>query len=75
MVSKHDFTQYLLMIGFRAVLFRMVSKLPQKKAEQKTCFRAVLFRMVSKQPILEGALRASFRAVLFRMVSKHPLGW
>ena len=34
--------------GFRAVLFRMVSKPALKYIPGKTCFRAVLFRMVSK---------------------------
>ena len=34
--------------GFRAVLFRMVSKLYEKEKNAKASFRAVLFRMVSK---------------------------
>ena len=35
--------------GFRAVLFRMVSKLNTAPAGEVASFRAVLFRMVSKR--------------------------
>ena len=37
-----------LPLGFRAVLFRMVSKLNDGIEQAKAGFRAVLFRMVSK---------------------------
>ena len=57
--------------GFRAVLFRMVSKLNTISWLVTASFRAVLFRMVSKPLTLLYSNHCSFRAVLFRMVSKH----
>ena len=36
--------------GFRAVLFRMVPKLPRSSTPRPGSFRAVLFRMVPKHP-------------------------
>ncbi|WP_415860652.1 hypothetical protein [Streptococcus suis] len=57
--------------GFRAVLFRMVSKRDVFETSGLSGFRAVLFRMVSKRDYLYGFKAGSFRAVLFRMVSKR----
>ena len=48
MVPKHRSKVLLLVLGFRAVLFRMVPKLYRDEVEQQVCFRAVLFRMVPK---------------------------
>ncbi len=48
MVSKPQIDYNLTFFGFRAVLFRMVSKLGNTSATVSGCFRAVLFRMVLK---------------------------
>ena len=60
--------------GFRAVLFRMVPKLPTLKWMCNVCFRAVLFRMVPKLERQRLPSADCFRAVLFRMVPK-PIFW
>ena len=56
--------------GFRAVLFRMVSKRRPEWNGRVASFRAVLFRMVSKLRVMFSGTMTRFRAVLFRMVSK-----
>ncbi len=48
MVSKPTAITVIGVPGFRAVLFRMVSKLQMAQAIASLCFRAVLFRMVLK---------------------------
>ena len=59
--------------GFRAVLFRMVPKQPNRLYINGSGFRAVLFRMVPKlyHSLTWTSLR--FRTVLFRMVPKHNM--
>ena len=59
--------------GFRAVLFRMVSKQADNGFKTLGGFRAVLFRMVSKRANNCLNKASCFRAVLFRMVSKPTL--
>ena len=70
MVSKQYQLENVIVVGFRAVLFRMVSKRKVALVSAYRGFRAVLFRMVSK--LLKNLVgwQMSFRAVLFRMVSK-----
>ena len=70
MVSKLDVSPQAPHLGFRAVLFRMVSKQLNEQLKQAESFRAVLFRMVSKRAYYQVDASAGFRAVLFRMVSK-----
>ena len=48
MARLRDFETKNSLRGFRAVLFRMVSKPRPQTASKVHCFRAVLFRMVSK---------------------------
>ena len=48
MARLRDFETKNSLRGFRAVLFRMVSKLIPWKVAGSIGFRAVLFRMVSK---------------------------
>ena len=71
MARLRDFVRKIGPRGFRAVLFRMVPKLPNSLWMAAYRFRAVLFRMVPK-PMPE-ILKTSpgFRAVLFRMVPKR----
>ena len=59
------------LIGFRAVLFRMVPKRSLINTRLYQCFRAVLFRMVPKPQVAPREATARFRAVLFRMVPKQ----
>ena len=70
MVSKQVLLHIALKVRFRAVLFRMVSKLKKEINNRTEGFRAVLFRMVSKQVYAKFLEIFRFRAVLFRMVSK-----
>ena len=70
MARLRDFETKNSLRGFRAVLFRMVSKHLTSPVILLTCFRAVLFRMVSKHDIFTHLPIKGFRAVLFRMVSK-----
>ena len=49
MARLRDFETKNSLRGFRAVLFRMVSKLTVVFQQRQLGFRAVLFRMVSKQ--------------------------
>ena len=58
------------LLGFRAVLFRMVPKLTLSLYLRLSSFRAVLFRMVPKRKMIDGVFVKGFRAVLFRMVPK-----
>ena len=58
------------LIGFRAVLFRMVPKRSLINTRLYQCFRAVLFRMVPKHTERLIMRTLCFRAVLFRMVPK-----
>ena len=53
MVPKHLCTRPRLLLGFRAVLFRMVPKPDQLIVLPARCFRAVLFRMVPKRLMTE----------------------
>ena len=70
MVPKLSVPLLVVLLCFRAVLFRMVPKPFNEPRGASDCFRAVLFRMVPKP--LSSLLRAvcRFRAVLFRMVPK-----
>ena len=70
MVSKLEWALQFAKPGFRAVLFRMVSKQIPRLVTLWLGFRAVLFRMVSKRVEVESYTYSRFRAVLFRMVSK-----
>ena len=69
MIAQVQFTMHSCP-RFRAVLFRMVSKLSSGGTTVLECFRAVLFRMVSKLRDIKSCYAGRFRAVLFRMVSK-----
>ena len=71
MVPKHVSVKEASKVSFRAVLFRMVPKLPIEYILLDPCFRAVLFRMVPKRLITFIRFIGCFRAVLFRMVPKH----
>ena len=71
MVSKQAPNGVGTLLGFRAVLFRMVSKPDLQVSCRNARFRAVLFRMVSKHIFKISIKFTSFRAVLFRMVSKR----
>ena len=53
MARLRNFVRKIFLRGFRAVLFRMVPKLPPHSAFQTEGFRAVLFRMVPKQDELQ----------------------
>ena len=51
MVPKQVILKLLVIVSFRAVLFRMVPKHKKDDKNQNWCFRAVLFRMVPKRMI------------------------
>ena len=70
MARLRDFETKNSLRGFRAVLFRMVSKQAYVDYVLNFRFRAVLFRMVSKLDVITTNIPVGFRAVLFRMVSK-----
>ena len=73
MARLRNFERKIILRGFRAVLFRMVTKPFWINATFYPGFRAVLFRMVTKPPTTVETAPAGFRAVLFRMVTKlHP---
>ena len=71
MVPKHQLLDTITRQRFRAVLFRMVPKLPPDGLSSDKCFRAVLFRMVPKLTLIRLCFGYRFRAVLFRMVPKR----
>ena len=71
MARLRNFVRKIFLRGFRAVLFRMVPKLPTGSSTFDFSFRAVLFRMVPKPRSIMFDNTSSFRAVLFRMVPKH----
>ena len=51
MVPKHHPKPWIVMLRFRAVLFRMVPKQAWFNRQEALGFRAVLFRMVPKQNV------------------------
>ena len=85
MARLRDFETKNSLRGFRAVLFRMVSKRNVIKRRFKARFRAVLFRMVSKlQPkaqyfddLVERNLLTNFRdtAKMLKVKEREFIGW
>ena len=60
MVPKLAIDRPRSILGFRAVLFRMVPKPDAKKKRNAEGFRAVLFRMVPKRNILVHVVTLKF---------------
>ena len=68
--QNHATTGRGRLIGFRAMLFRMVPKPTMRASNRKESFRAMLFRMVPKHFSEKLPDGTCFRAMLFRMVPK-----
>ena len=69
MARLRDFETKNSLRGFRAVLFRMVSKPYIRMLQSMSCFRAVLFRMVSK--LTNAAEKDLFKTGLSELGFEH----